>query len=275
MNAIRAIVISGLFLHAICQAEPQPEAGPVNGGLRLRLIINQDPAGSNETYRVQVDLINVTAEPITLRADWPHEEKGDFKEYLEAALSIETDPPIRRWEGQVRADRRESPQPEYVLEPKQTLHLAWRSSNRQLKNQVIRPLEVQNPRFPTDGLYSVHGVVVLPTSAGTRLLRSNDQLVSVGGSNDMPKYPLGTVFGADASKNTALINLGSLHKIIKGDRFLIRTGMGDFWCLTISRVEQNTASGELVTCDVWGRGMPETKQPFPKPGMNASLINGK
>jgi hypothetical protein len=275
MKAIRIFITCGLFVAVICQAGPPPEAGPANGGMRLRLTVDQDSAGSNETYRVQVDLINVSAKPITLTADWPYENKGDFKDYLEAAFSIETDPPIRQWEGQVRADHRNSPQPEYVLESKKALHVEWRSSNRQLKNQVTRPLEVQNPRFPTDGLYSVHGVIVLKTSDGVRMLRSNDQLISVGGCSEMPKYPLGTVYGAEASNKTGIISLGSLHKITTSDRFLIRTGMSDFWCLTISHVEQKTSSGNLVTSDWWGRVVPETKQLFPKPGMIASLITEK
>ena len=69
-----------------------PEPGPETGGMRLRYVVTPEKNGSNEIFRVRVDLINTTDHPIQLVGDWEGDRKtGDFKEYLEADISITTD----------------------------------------------------------------------------------------------------------------------------------------------------------------------------------------
>jgi hypothetical protein len=223
-----------------------PDPGPANGGLQLRLLVIPRPDAGKGGYEVHLDLLNVGSRAITLRAGWWHEEdKGDLKDYLEASTSIETWPPITPWTGQVMAAHRTSPQPEYVLKSGEALSLRWQTTGRHLKNKVTDPLSVQDPEFPFPGLYSVHANVVVITGDRSLLLRSNEQLVLVGGSGEMPKHTYGQLIGVDANTRTASLNLGSLHKIAPGDQFRIRTGMVESWKLIITAADTQTSTGRL------------------------------
>jgi hypothetical protein len=228
--------------------DPPPiEPGPESGGLRLRLaVIPNSPEPGQEGYDVRLDLLNVSRADITLRANWRHQENdGDLKDYLEASTGIETYPPIAPWIGQVMQGHRISPQPERVLKAGEVLSLRWQTRGPQLKNGVTDPTAVQNPQFPTPGLYSVHATLVVNTPQGPVRLRSNEQLVPTGGSREMPKHTFGQLGEVDAAAKTATVNLGSLHKIKPGDRFRIRTGMLDYWRLTITQVSPEFSSGRL------------------------------
>src|SRR5688572_30382979 len=142
MKAWSLLVLLALPL---CAENPValPEPGPEAGGLRLRLIAA--PRDGREGFDVRVDVINVTAGPITLRAEWrSDEQQGDLKEYLDAATSIECVPEVRPWSGGVQAVYRNKPQPEQTLEAGQTLSATWQTEGRHLKNRVLNPNEVQN-----------------------------------------------------------------------------------------------------------------------------------
>lgn len=216
---ILALLIS-VTLH-LRAAEPAalPEPGPEDGGLRMRLVVVPRTDVSEAGYDVRVDLLNTSERAVTLRAGWASEEAGDLKDYIDAATSIECVPAVRRWMGDVEQGQRKSPQPEHVLKPGAVLSVRWQTQGRHLKNRVTNPIDVQNPEFPFSGLYSVHATVNLITGAGSVPLRSNEQLVSVGGSRAMPKSTLGQLFQVEADGKTALVNLGSLQKIEPGDQF--------------------------------------------------------
>ena len=151
-----------------------------------------------EGYEVRVDLLNTSERAITLRAGWRNDDAGDLKDYIDAATSIECVPPVRRWMGGVIVGRRKSPQPEQVLEKGAVLSVRWQTQGRHLKNRVTNPNEVQNPEFPFPGLYSVHATLNVITSERTVPLRSNEQLVSVGGSRALPKSTLGQLAQVEA-----------------------------------------------------------------------------
>jgi len=229
-------------------ADPPPlEPGPESDGLRLRLAVIPNPLETGqEGYDVRLELLNISDHDITLRANWRgQEDDGKLEDYLEASTSIETYPPIAPWIGQVQEGRRISPQPERVLKPGEVLSLRWQTRGPHLKNRVTDPNAVQNPRFPTPGLYSVHATIVLNTPKGPIRLRSNEQLVPAGHSREMPKHTFGQLGEDDAVAKTATLNLGSLHKIMPGDQFRIRTGMLDFWKLTITQANPEFSSGRL------------------------------
>ena len=247
-----------------------PGPGPEESGLRLRLVVNTQPTGRKEGYEVRVDLVNGGAQPVALRAHhWRSERHdGGFKEFVEAAVSIESHPEIEPWLGQVMAPLEGAiAEPQYKIKPGGTLSLNWRTSGRYLKNIVSNPLEVQNPEFAQDGLHSVHATIVLV--AGSRLvrLRSNEQLVPIGGSRKMPKSTYGPLWSADETTKTAMLGLGSLHQVNVGDRFLIHSGIiGLTWTLTITNVEPDHSVGTLKP------SQPDPLPSFPGPGSHAALI---
>ena len=265
-------LISVLTLLPPCGlAEPAlPEPGPESGGLRLRLLVTTHPEGEKEGYEVQVDLINFTAESISLRPNHWRSGRNEvgIKADLEAAVSIESYPAIEPWLGQV-GSRTEEP-PEYTLKPREIVSLKWRTTGRHLKNHVSNPLEVQKPEFTEAGLYSVHASIVLTVAGRSVLLRSNEQLVPIGGSHQLPRHTYGSLWWSDEKTKTAMLSLGSRQRIMPGDRFLIHSGnIGMTWTLTITRVEADRSFGSLEP-------VRENPTPaFPGPGANAALIQKK
>jgi hypothetical protein len=249
----RLILVLGFWgsamLHVFAETggavQPQTEPGPENGGLRLRLSATQRPESNVPGYKVRIDLVNVTQRDILLRAGWTHDDPANVTDYLEAATSIESVPAVAPWIGGVMQGRRTLPQPEQVIKAGETLSVSWQTDQPCLKNRVTNPNDVQNPRFPFPGLYSVHADLSVITDAGTFALRSNEQLVPVGGSRSMPRYTVGNLGSVDGEQKTAILMLGSLHQVAVGDRFEIGNLKGMHWGLTITRVDPQWSLGSL------------------------------
>jgi hypothetical protein len=254
-------------------AAESPEPGPEGGGLRLRLAVKPRAGVAKDGYEVRLDLINASERAVTLRAGWRDDrETGDVRSYLEAAASIESVPAVAPWIGGVQQGRRTLPQPEHVLKPGEVLTVDWRTEGPRLKNRVTDPNEVQNPRFPFPGLYSVHATIDVITAVRTVRLRSNEQLVAVGGNRAMPKYTFGRLWSVDPEKRTAILGLGSLHKVAVGDQFEIGSAKSGHWKLTITRVEAGMSFGGLEMLKTF-RPQPESSMPTPL--MDATLIEPK
>ena len=261
------LILAGLASRALGEL---PEPGPEESGLRLRLLVNARSTGGKEGYEVRVDLVNGSAQPVPLRAcHWRSERReGGFKEFVEAAVSIESYPEIEPWLGQVVAPLAGAiPEPEYTLKPGEALSVAWRTTGRHLKNKVTNPLEVQNPEFAQDGLHSIHATLVLVAGARPVRLRSNEQLIPIGGSRKMPKSTYGPLWNAGEPTRTAMLGLGSLHQVSVGDTFLIRSGIiGLTWTLTITNVEPDHSVGTLKPSQM------DPLPSFPWRGSHAALM---
>lgn len=269
-----------------------PKPGPETAGLRLRFVVESRRADSVDEFHVRVDLINVTDEPIKVSGDWPNHMKGSFQEYMEGATSIRAYPDITQWGIQVMAPRQPVPKAEHILSGGEALSVKWTAKGRRLKNRVIHPLSTRNSYFPSDGLYGVHAELLLKIEAeagetkrkeppgreeesGRRLvlLRSNEQLVSVGGSNRSPKTAIAGVQHVSDDLKTAQIDVGTVEGIKPGDEFLARTGMIAFWKLTVteSRIGYSTASVKLEGFGT-GRPAPPRAHELIKPGAAIGLI---
>jgi hypothetical protein len=216
-----------------------------------------------------LELRNVSDHAITLRTGWRGDDPGGVAEYLEAATSIECVPAIAPWIGGVRDARRSLPQPERLLADGDVLVVEWQTDGRKLKNRVTNPSDVQNPEFPFPGLYAVHATLEVITSDETVLLRSNEQLVSLGGSQSQPRHTVGPLLSVDGERKTAVLGLGSLHKVEPGDRFDIGSPKGMHWRLTVTEVRPHHSLGtlELLTRSTY----PPFSQP-PHPQMDAVLV---
>jgi hypothetical protein len=247
MKATRYLVLLVLF-SATMAIYAQPKPGPENGGLRLRFEVLPHPDGTNEGYDVKVDLLNVTNRDITLQAKWPFEgDAPGAKDYVEAAISIETQPEIGPWMGQVGwFGPRTLPQPKDELKRGEALSFSWHTNGRHLKDKVVDDVRTQNPEFPFPGLYSVHATLEISADGRPVSLTSNEQMVPIGGSRDVPKSTCGHLTQIDANTKTARLNLGSMQKIERGDEFHIYTGYSDYnWKLTITQVASNYSLGHF------------------------------
>lgn len=265
--AIPAVLILVTLNLWAAETATLPEAGPENGGLRLRLTVIPRAPGEKAGYEVRVDLLNTTTRAITLRAGWGNDNGGNLKDYIEAATSIECVPAVLPWSGGVRGPHRKLPQPEHLLHAGEVLSVTWRTEGWHLKNRVTNPNEVQNPEFPFPGMYSVHASLDAITSEGLVALRSNEQLVRVGGSHSMPKYTYGHLLEVGADGKTATLGIGSRHKVALGDQFE-HLSKHTPWKLTITRVSPAYSWGRLEMLSEKPRGTPRR-------GAGASLIRKK
>ena len=238
------LLVSFAFL-ADANAAEDPQPGPEDGGMRLRLVVAPREAEGGEGYDVRINVLNTSEHAIVLQSAWRHEDPGDVRAYLEAATSIESEPAFAPWMGGVQEGMRKSPQPQQTLEPGETLSIEWQTEGRKLKNRVTNPLVVQNPTLFFAGLYAVHATLDVPTSTGVVRLRSNEQLVSVGGSQAAPKHTYGQLGSVNREKREARLGLGSLHKIAVGDKFEIGSPKGMHWRLTLTEVEATHSVGTL------------------------------
>ena len=269
-------------------AEPNiPEPGPECGGLRLRLTVAPAPNKEKDAFNVELDLINVTNHPIRLTARWENYETNDFADYLHAAFSVRTDPSIEPFTAQVIMGRREArktlvllgqtlspepPQPEKTLQPGESVTVKWKSSNGHLKNKVNNPHSDQNPRFPVDGLYSVHGTVLLQTDDGEHFLRSNDQIVAAGGSVALPKYTYGRLGECDSTNGWAELVLGRVNKVEVGDKFIVLSGNRQCWELTVTNVDTYLSKGTLIPYGELSEGRKTTQVWKPERGDPATYL---
>ncbi|HEX5398413.1 MAG TPA: hypothetical protein VFY06_05125, partial [Verrucomicrobiae bacterium] len=253
------IALLGTIAGATIAAQPTlPEPGPESGGLRLRLTVVAAPGPGTNAFNVRLDLINVANHPIHLTAHWENEETNDFAGYLQAAFSVQTDPPIEPWLGQVAMGHRTAPQPKKTLQPGETLTVKWKTANGRLNNTAVTdPIVVQNPRFPVDGQYSIHGLVTLLTDDGDHLLRSNDQVVAVGGSVALPKFTYGSLDYCEPINGFAILRLGRGQGVEVGDKFIVQTGyIGQTWTLTVTNVNTDYSTGTLIHNEAHGPGFP-------------------
>jgi hypothetical protein len=243
LTLLTCVTLLGWAAETATPAEP----GPEDGGLRMRLVVAPRTDAGKEGYKVRVDVLNASERAITIQAGWQNEETGDLKDYIDAATSIECVPAVQRWMGGVMMRLGNVPEPEQpkqVLKPGEVLSVQWQTEGRHLKNRVTNPNDVQNPTFPFPGLYSVHATLNILTNERMVHLRSNEQLVPVGGSRALPKATFGELLQVDADGKSVLLNLGSLQKIEAGDQFE-HLSKGGNWKLTITKPSPNFSWGTI------------------------------
>jgi hypothetical protein len=253
-----------------------PGPGPVDGGLRLRLMVTPRTDSGTDGYAVRIDLVNVSDRDVTLRANWHFRGQGSagtLEEYLEAATSIECYPEVAPWIGGVAEGQPVNPQPERALKAGKILSVLWQTEGRKLKNRVTNPNAVQNPTFPFPGLYSVHATLEVITSERTVRLRSNEQLVPVGGSHDAPRHTRGFVWHSDAEKMTALLSIGSFQQTAVGDQFELGSPKGGrHWKLTITRVDPTMSHTSLEWIGPGPRNLDNPMHSLPAQWEKATLL---
>jgi hypothetical protein len=265
--ALLSFILPTSLTYAIERVNIDP--GPENGGMRLRLSVT--PKDGKDGYLASLEVLNVSDKDITVRAGWSQDtNKGGVKDYIEAAASIETWPPIAPWIGQILAGHRTEPQPEEVIKPGGTLGVSWQTDSRRLKNGVTDANAVQNPELALAGLYSVHATLVVKTATGDVLLRSNEQLVRSGGGGGTPKHSYGQLFGAEAAAKTATVGLGALHQVVVGDQWDVGHPYSGMWRVTITKVFPTYSTGTVEVTVA-----PREKSDYPKQGMPVTLFRAK
>jgi hypothetical protein len=193
--------------------------------------------------------------------------------------------------SQVAGSPRHLAQPEYTLNANETLAIEWTTRGRKIRTD--------SPTFPLDGLYSVHASIRLcladakqarrtalnraeladtgrsftkgvddSEARNTIFLRSNEQLVPIGGSRAKPKNTMGRIIAVGHSG--AAIDLGAMHKVQIGDQFRVYSKYkAHQWILTIRQVMLNESAGVLEPVPS-SRAKPDIS--YLKPGDLAELL---
>lgn len=231
------------------RAENAPEPGPENGGLRLRFRVTPRPGqGGQAGFDVQLDVLNVSQQNIRLQTAWESNDAGDVPEYLQAIAELETMPVFAPEHGATGAmEARTEPQRTYDLKAGESLPLRWNASGRRLKNTSgERAVSIlgSNPQFEEPGLYSVRALLDVPTASGTVRLRSNEQLVSIGGSLRAPKPTAARIENVARNGQTARIDLGELDQVATGDQFEFLSKTSS-WRITITESHRHSSEGTL------------------------------
>jgi hypothetical protein len=222
-------------------------AGPENGGLRLRLAVEPLRSMKDEGFDVRLALVNVSRREVEIHAAWEPGENGSARDYLIAATRFECFPPLPPVTGATSAALREEevkPQPKLALAPGDELVLQWQTKGRRLKNATPSTGIGDAVDFPLPGLYAVHAILDIETSAGILRLRSNEQLVPAGGSDAAPRHTYVPVKRAVPAESRAVIGAGALHGIQVGDRFESMTKQVS-WRLTVVDVSPRYADAKL------------------------------
>lgn len=227
----------------LAQGEKAAEPGPQNGGLRLRLTLTR--AVKSAEWEVRMDLINDSQQSIALQTAWESSEPGDVKDYLQAAAQIETTPYFAPEHGATGfSEARTEQQKTLNLPANESLELRWRTGGPRLKPERQNSLLSANPALDEAGLYSVRVVLDVPTATGTVRLRSNEQLVSVGGSVRAPKPSAARLESVSRDLQSVRIDLGGLDQVARGDQFDF-TSKTAAWRITITDTHPHSSEGTL------------------------------
>ena len=248
------------------------EAGPENGGLRLRLIIEQAADAKNDERKIRLELMNVSDKEVELVAHEFYEEDGDYADFFRSDVVFDTFPPVMQDSAQTTGFERKSPQPRLTLKPDESLTDEWKESGRRLKmpDGMLDAHYNKAPTFPSVGLYGVKARITVVTAKGKRLLLvSNEQQLSVRGSKSMPKYAVARIVSTNEEMESLSIDLGSDKGIEPGDKFTTTYNLGTSWRITIRNVSSIHAEGTVEPIHRADRPDVPT---FPVKGAMATLI---
>ena len=240
------VTLIGASFGVVRAAEPAILPGPENGGLRLQFSVTAKPRIAG--FEVQLDLLNVTQDRITLQTAWGSNDDGDVQEYLKTVAELETIPLFAPEHGATGAlEERTEPQRTLALQAGETLSLRWQTSERRLKgnpSERVFSILSPNPQLDEPGLYSVRVLLDVPATSGTVRLRSNEQLVSIGGSLKTPKPTAARIVSVTRHRQSARIDLGKLDQVAPGDQFEFVSKTSS-WRLMIADTYLRSSEGKL------------------------------
>jgi hypothetical protein len=273
-QALILVLTFGIHVMSLNAAPLGPaDAGPENGGLRLKLIIENHADKPDDARTIHLLVIHVGEKPVTLVGQWEYEQPpGEYSAWLRRATEFTTFPEVVSDMAGTSGEERVSPQPTHVLKPGETLAVKWREWGPTLKSPEDNLEDHLNtaPTLPSVGMYSVRAHFTALTAEGKRLLlSSNEQPVVIGGKLTMPKFATTRVLDADAVAKSAEIRLGSDQGIQPGDVFQLTNPemKGVAWWLTISHSATWWSEGSVLR----DPGDPADDEPFPQTGWQATL----
>ena len=94
------------------------------------------------------------------------------------------------------------------------------------------------------------GLATVTTENGDLiLLYSNEEFVSIGGNNELPKHTVGNIYRVDSKNKSVTIDLGGVHKTKKGDTFIVYGAGYEEWILEVVRVYELCSEARIIERD--------------------------
>lgn len=285
-HKVTLVIALLLSAHAYSGEENLPEPGPEKDGLRLRLVVENNPK-TIDRHTINLEIINVSDKPITLVGiDEVGKKDSQYADYLQSVTKFDVYPRVLPQYFQINVSS-DPARPTAIIEPGKSLIAKW-----ELKGRRLTAYEVcWGIEFPTVGRFDVRADLLLErTEPGKPLppvhaleyiersqvhLWSNAQPFIVGGSTKAPKCCAAAVTKADAEKGTIYLDgCGTLNGIKAGDHFRIDMPMRARYDLEIVACAEFGAYAKMIGSEI--DSYEEKKTPkFPEPGMNAMLLPEK
>ncbi len=250
-------------------AQETPEPGPEKEGLRVRLIVENNPI-KIDAHTIKLDILNVSTKPVTLVSEYFAEGTGKetYADWIKGNTTFAAFPEVVPSGYQTAAAFRTSPQVTTTIEPGASFSTQW---------DVFGGFNASNVNwmlsFPTTGLFDVRAELRLRTTDNRQIsLWSNAQPFVVGGSKKAPKACTGVVSAVDKIKDTvSLEGAGESNGAQIGDRFYIRDGMQADYTLEVTSLDYLGVKTKVIRRNI----APAIDNPDPKMprlGMKAGLM---
>ncbi|MBN1518342.1 hypothetical protein JXA32_17405 [Candidatus Sumerlaeota bacterium] len=249
------IAMSGVILFLVCMISScgssdsmkpsgnEHEFGPENHGLVMGLEIS--PENENQ-YRVKVRIKNIGERAVLLIGKKDKARTPELEQFFISNIRFDTYPEVGSLLYQT-ADMPEWEDVEYEFKPGKVFEIEWIPTEGRLKPKWDYG---DIGGFPTEGMYSIHSTISFETKdGGWILLRSNEELVEVGASKEMPQHSMAKILAIDEEAQTARLNIGSKHKVHVNDVYQHVRLTFCHWDFTVIEVQPgySITKMELIT----------------------------
>jgi hypothetical protein len=224
------------------QSASPPEPGPERDGLRLRLLIKK--LDQKEGHHVQLEVLNVGKDAITLIGQFSIENDKNYEDYLREAAYFTSYPEVLPTPFSISAAPRESPQPTATISPGDSLVAKWTT----VDNVIGGGRETGHDlTFVRNGLFLVRAHLILRTADDKSIkLWSNEQPFIVGGSEQAPKACAASVIHDGKEMKFVRLDVGTLDGIQVGDIFEVGHAKTTLWGLKITAVTERSSTATLI-----------------------------
>jgi len=247
-NFVACCLLSIIAASAHGQSPSLPDPGPEKDGLRLRLVVKQ--LDQKKGHHVQLEVLNVGKDAITLIGQFSIENDKKYEDYLREAAYFTSYPGVLPTPFSTKGSERKSPQPTATLASGDSLVAKWTT----VDNVIGGGRETGHDlTFVRDGFFLVRAHLNLRTDDDKSMkLWSNEQPFIVGGSRQAPKACAATVIHDGKEMKFVRLDVGTLDGIQVGDVFEVGHAKTTLWGLKITAVTERSSTSTLIGEEAMG-----------------------
>ena len=221
---------------------PCPIPAPKETGFACDSLIKK--IDQKEGHHVQLEVLNVGKDAITLIGQFSIENDKTYSDYLREAAYFTSYPEVLPTPFSTKGSERESPQPTATISPGDSLVAKWTTED----NIIGGGRETGHDlTFVRKGLFLVRAHLTLRTADDKSIkLWSNEQPFIVGGSRQAPKACAARVIHAGEKVTNIRLDVGRHDGIQVGDIFEVGHAKTKLWGLKITAVTDRSSTATLI-----------------------------